>query len=103
MPRTKAVLLIVTGTIIHFSLTFLVIVKRIGCEVQPDCISETNNMLGYVPGFPLNVITWIVNPSLIKANGWLYILVLLNSLFVASLLWYLLIRPIINRPSKGLD
>jgi hypothetical protein len=95
----KKVLFIVIGTIIHFSLIFLVIVNRIGCEVQPNCVSEANTIAGDILGFPMNVITWVLYPNGAKANGWFYILVLLNSLFAVTLLWYVLIR-FIERSNK---
>jgi hypothetical protein len=101
MPKIKAILFILVGTLVHFGLMFTLIVSRIGCEMQPNCVSQGNEIAGAILGFPLNVIAWILYPHGAPASSWYYIFMLLNSLVAVTGIWFLVLRPILRRAKRN--
>lgn len=101
MKKIKATLFILTGTLIHFGLMYKLILNSLACDMQPSCVSHASQMGMAILGFPLNLIRWILFPNEIKPPDGLFVLLLLNSLLVITLIWFLLIRPFVRRAHKN--
>ena len=101
MFKIKAYLFILLGTLVHFGLIFCLILNRISCEMQPNCVSTANKVGVAILGFPLDVITWILYPHGVRANGWFYILVLFNSIAAVTIIWFVLVTPLVKRARRN--
>ena len=100
MSKTKIVLFILLGALVHFGLTFTLILERVSCDIQPHCISAVNEVGITILGFPLAEITKIFFPSGAKVNGWFFILLPLNSLVAVMIIWFALVGPLIKRAKR---
>jgi hypothetical protein len=101
MSKIKSTLLVILMASVHFGLMFTLILNRISCEMQANCVSMANKIGSAILGFPLNVVMWMLYPHGTRANGWLYILVLLNSFAAAMIIWFVLVRPFLKKTNKN--
>lgn len=44
MSKAKSIIFIIAAAMVHFGLTFALILQRISCDIQPHCISLANEI-----------------------------------------------------------
>lgn len=101
MSKTKTVLFILAGTLVHFGLMFALVLQRISCDIQPNCVSTTNKVGVAILGFPMNVVMWVLYPHGARADGWFYIFALVNSLVAVTIIWFVFVRLIFGRVKRA--
>lgn len=102
--RMKVFAFILIGVLIHFGLTFAIVVSRLSCGVQAQCVGFFNEVAGAILSFPLSLIVWgmryigidsaVVTDSLLGGN--IFALCLLNSIMAVVFVWYVLIKPVVR-------
>jgi predicted neutral ceramidase superfamily lipid hydrolase len=108
MKRTKIFVLLLIAVLIHFGLTFAVVVGRLSCDVQVHCISRLNEVAGAVLSFPLGLVVWVMqyvglDPDVVTGAIWggdIFVLCVVNSILAVIIVWYALIKPITRRRKK---
>jgi hypothetical protein len=63
MMKLKAIPFILVGTICHLALWALLIARYIDCLGDSVCVGFGAKVGGYVLGFPIELISWIWEPS----------------------------------------
>lgn len=104
MPKTRTVVLIFVGALLHFVAMAKVIVDRLTCDEVPHCVSALNKVAGIVLSFPLGWITatlshfWPrVNFLAVLGPTFFYVFLIFNSLLAVTLFWLVLIKPLMRR------
>ena len=97
MSKIKLFAFVLIGALVHFGLLMAVIVSRLDCGIQPNCVSRINMMAGAALAFPINLFTWIFYPHGAGLGSWYFILMFINSLLAVTLIWFVLIRPFFSR------
>lgn len=90
MRKLKGPLFILFGTICHLALWALLIGKYIDCQGAPNCVGSGAKISGYLLGFPLDLISWIWEPSdpnhPMQSGG--VILLPINSILAVSIVYW---------------
>jgi hypothetical protein len=73
MSKTKVIVFVLMGALVHFGLAFVLILQRISCGIQPRCVGLANEVGVTILEFPLNAVAKILYPHGLKAAGWLFI------------------------------
>lgn len=104
MPKTRTVVLIFVGALLHFVAMAKVIIDRLTCDEVPHCVSALNNVAGIVLSFPLGWITatlshfWpSVNFLAVLGPTFFYVFLIFNSLLAVTLFWLVLIKSPMRR------
>jgi hypothetical protein len=100
MSKTKVIIFVLMGALVHFGLAFVLILQRISCGIQPRCVGLANEVGVKILEFPLNAIAAILYLHELKAGGWLFIALPINSLVAVLIIWFVLVRPLINRAKR---
>lgn len=105
MKETRFIVLLLISALIHFGLTFAVVVARMSCDVQVHCISRLNAVAGSILSFPLGLVVWVMqrigfNPDVVTDVIWggnIFVLCMVNSIMAVVCIWYALIKPVGRR------
>jgi len=107
--KFKVILYLLVAALIHFGISVSVIVSRLDCGIQPNCVSMTNEVVGGIFSFPLGVVTWVLKYSgvdmidVVKTylDRNVFVLFIINSILAVVLVWYVLIKPVLRRRMAG--
>jgi hypothetical protein len=107
--KFKLIFYLLVGALIHFGISVSVIVSRLDCGIQPNCVSMTNEVVGGIFSFPLGVVTWVLKYSgvdmidVVKTylDRNVFVLFIINSILAVVLVWYVLIKPVLRRRMAG--
>jgi hypothetical protein len=105
MKKMTIYALLLVSMLVHFGLTFKIIIDRLTCGIQVHCISLFNEVAGAALSFPLGLIAWLIqlaglDPSVVVdafGGGNIFILGALNSILAVLLLWRTVFIPIVRR------
>jgi len=105
MKKMTIYALLLVSTLVHFGLTFKIIIDRLTCGIQVHCISLFNEVAGAVLSFPLGLIAWMMqiaslDPSVVVdafGGGNIFVLGIVNSILAVLLLWRIVLIPIARR------
>lgn len=90
MKKLKALPFIIIGTICHLALWALLIGRYIDCQGDPSCAGFGTKISGYLLGLPLDLVSWIWEPSdsnhPMQSGG--VIILLINSVLAVSLIYW---------------
>jgi hypothetical protein len=105
MSKIKTLALILIAGFIHFCLMYKVIVDRLTCDVQPNCVSALNMFAGAVLSFPLGLVAWIVHQfdANIDVFGFienLFVFYFINSILAVTLIWMVIVKPLVRLRTK---
>lgn len=101
----KGLALLLAGVCIHFGLTFAIVVSRLACDIQTQCVSLFSEVAGAILSFPLGLVVWgmryagldsaVVTDFLL--GGDIFALCFFNSILAIVFVWYVLIKPVLRR------
>jgi len=108
MSKKKSFALFVILVFVHFGIMAALIISRMPCGMQSNCASALADVAGEVMAFPLSIVSLGLERLGIDVDeyvrlhlgGNIELLYLLNSIVSVSLIWILLIRPVIHRRAK---
>ncbi|WP_157510900.1 hypothetical protein [Frateuria sp. Soil773] len=107
MSKIKTLSIILVSGLIHFALTLKIVVGRLTCDIQPNCVSQLNKIIGAILGFPLG---WIAaalhhfddNFNLVKLfGGELFVCFFINSILAATLIWLVATKSLVRLRDKS--
>jgi len=105
----KVIFYLLVGVLIHFGISVSVVVSRLACGAQPNCVSMANEVIGDIFSFPLGVVTWVlkyfgvdmIEVVKIYLDRNIFLLFIINSILAVVLVWYVLIKPVLRRRMAG--
>lgn len=105
MKTIRTLTILVASALVHFGLTFAIVVARMDCGIQMHCIGRFNEVAGAILSFPLGLLSWMMqlagfDPSVVVdtvVGGNIFILGIINSFLAVLFVWLAVIKPIARR------
>jgi len=100
MIKIKALPFIVIGTLIHLGLCVGVFSVRMNCNFREQCMPMFAKVSEQILALPLNLLVLLFHVNGGGPGGFTLFFVLLNSLLAVTILWFVLVRPLVRRANK---
>ncbi|WP_369928880.1 hypothetical protein [Xanthomonas sp. NCPPB 2632] len=94
ISRQQSVFIIAALAVVHFVLSFVVVMSHLACETRTNCAGAWSSAFGEILGLPLGIVSHLVkwlghepNDLVQHVPGGFFVLLIVNSILAALITW----------------
>jgi hypothetical protein len=94
ISRQQSIFIIAALAVVHFVLTFVVVMSHLACETRTNCAGAWSRAFGEILGLPLGIVSHLVkwlghepNDLVQHVPGGFFALLIVNSILAALIIW----------------